>query len=111
MSEVIEQFNEAFNRHDVEGMMALMTQDCVFENTYPAPDGTRYEGWAAVKSFWEAFFRGSPDAHLDFEEIIVFEDRCVQRWVYRWGDGHVRGVDVMRLRDGKIAEKLSYVKG
>jgi ketosteroid isomerase-like protein len=29
-------FNEAFNRHDVAGMMQLMTEDCVFENTSPA---------------------------------------------------------------------------
>jgi hypothetical protein len=25
--------------------------------------------------------------------------------------GHVRGVDVFRVRGGKVAEKLSYVKG
>ena len=25
--------------------------------------------------------------------------------------GHVRGVDVLRVRDGKVVEKLSYVKG
>lgn len=30
-------FNEAFNRHDVVGMMQLMSDDCVFENTNPAP--------------------------------------------------------------------------
>ena len=38
------------------------------------------------------------------------------RWTYHWREageavGHVRGVDVYRLRDGLIAEKLSYVKG
>ena len=38
-------------------------------------------------------------------------DRAVVRWVFDWGTGHVRGVDVMRVRDGKVAEKLSYVKG
>jgi hypothetical protein len=27
------------------------------------------------------------------------------------GPGSVRGVDVFRVRDGKVAEKLSYVKG
>jgi hypothetical protein len=27
------------------------------------------------------------------------------------GDGHVRGVDILRIRDGKIAESLAYVKG
>ena len=38
------------------------------------------------------------------------------RWRFDWtGDdgmpGHVRGVDVLRFRDGKVCEKLSYVKG
>jgi hypothetical protein len=38
------------------------------------------------------------------------------RWKYTWGNGgagagHVRGVDLFRLRDGLITEKLSYVKG
>lgn len=113
---VIEAFNEAFNRHDVEAMMKLMTDDCVFENTAPAPDGTRYEGQAAVRAFWENFFRNSPHARIEFEEIFATEDRCTQRWIYHWLDensiaGHVRGVDTFRLRDGKIAEKLSYVKG
>ena len=42
--ETIQRFNEAFNRHDVDAVMALMTPDCVFENTFPAPDGERFEG-------------------------------------------------------------------
>jgi ketosteroid isomerase-like protein len=51
--EVVHRFNEAFNRHDVDAIMELMTEDCVFENTNPTPDGTRYEGQAAVRAFWE----------------------------------------------------------
>lgn len=114
--EIIQRFNEAFNRHDVVTMMADMTDDCVFENTYPAPDGTRYEGQLPVREFWENFFQSSPHARIDIEDIFAAGDRCVQCWVYHWSDehgkaGHVRGVDVFRLRDGKIAEKLSYVKG
>jgi ketosteroid isomerase-like protein len=64
---VIERFNAAFNRHDVSAIMALMTDDCVFENTYPPPDGERYEGQQAVRAFWEKFFHSSPTAHFDFE--------------------------------------------
>ncbi len=112
----IERFNEAFNRHDVDAVMAAMTDDCVFENTAPAPDGTRYEGAVAVRAFWEAFFRGSPRAHFEAEELFVAGDRAVVRWLYTWQDsaggiGHVRGVDIFRVRDGRVAEKLSYVKG
>jgi ketosteroid isomerase-like protein len=58
----IDRFNDAFNRHDVDGVMALMTDDVIFENTSPPPDGERLEGQAAVRTFWETFFAGSPRA-------------------------------------------------
>jgi ketosteroid isomerase-like protein len=113
--EVVRLFNEAFNRHDVDGVMAGMTDDCVFENTNPAPDGKRYHGHAEVRAFWEAFFQSSPDAVFEAEDVFAAGDRCVVRWVYRktkngqpW---HLRGVDLFRVRDGKVAEKLAYVKG
>ncbi len=109
--DVIERFNAAFNRHDVDAIMALMTDDCVFENTSPAPDGERREGQAAVRSAWEELFGSTPGARFDAEDIFACGDRCTVRWRYSWGDGHVRGVDVFRVRDGKVVEKLSYVKG
>ncbi|HYI24435.1 MAG TPA: nuclear transport factor 2 family protein [Thermomicrobiales bacterium] len=113
---IIERFNILFNAHDVDGFMALMTGDCVFENTFPAPDGERYEGKEAVHAFWERFFADNPTAHFSTEDAFATEDRCTIRWRYTWQrkdgtDGHVRGVDVFRMRDGKVAEKLSYVKG
>ena len=107
----VERFNAAFDRHDVDAVMAAMTDDCVFENTSPSPDGERYEGQAAVRAFWDAFFRSSPGARFETEDLFAAGDRCLVRWRYDWGDGHVRGVDVFRVRDGKVAEKLSYVKG
>ena len=82
--EVINQFNDAFNRHDVQAVMALMTEDCIFENTYPSPDGERFEGQETVRHFWEEFFRSSPDAVFQSEEMIAHEDRCVIRWKYDW---------------------------
>ena len=109
--DLLERFNAAFNRHDVDDMMALMTDDCVFENTDPAPDGTRYEGQAAVRRFWEEFFTASPQAYIAVEDVFAQGERGAQTWRYTWGDGHVRGVDVFHFRDGKIAAKLSYVKG
>jgi ketosteroid isomerase-like protein len=105
------EFNEAFNRHDVAGMMMLMSEDCVFENTAPAPDGTVYAGKDAVTQFWQGFFRESPQAQIEIEEIFGFGDRCIMRWKYHWGDGHVRGVDIFKVKDGLISEKFSYVKG
>jgi len=113
---VVLAFNEAFNRHDVAGMMRLMSDDCVFENTAPAPDGTVYAGRERVTQFWQDFFRDSPQAHIEIEEIFGLGLRCVMRWRYDWVDqagtkGHVRGVDIFQVKNGVISEKLSYVKG
>lgn len=110
------EFNEAFNRHDVAGMMELMSDDCIFENTYPAPHGTVYSGKETVTQFWRDSFRESAQAHIEIEEIFGLGERCVMRWRYSWVDvegkqGHVRGVDIFRVREGSILEKLSYVKG
>ena len=60
--DAIHRFNEAFNRHDVDGVMAMMTADCVFENTQPSPDGERFVGAAAVRTFWTRFFESTPGA-------------------------------------------------
>mgnify|MGYP001068186073 CR=1 FL=1 len=113
---IVLDFNKAFNRHDVAGMMQLMSDDCVFENTHPAPDGAVYSGKASVTQFWHDFFRQSPHAHIDIEEIFGSGQRCIMRWRYTWVDatgntGHVRGVDIFQVRHGLITEKLSYVKG
>jgi uncharacterized protein (TIGR03086 family) len=110
------QFVAAFGRGDVEAIMALMTDDCVFEATGPAPDGVRHEGAADVRSVWESLFTETGSPAFTAEESFVAGDRGVLRWRFDWvapdgTPGHVRGVDVVRLRDGKVSEKLSYVKG
>jgi len=114
--EAVRRFNEAFGRHDVDGVMAAMTDDCIFENTCPPPDGERYEGQDSVRTFWERFFASCPGSRFTTEEIFAAGDRCVVRWRYDWGGGngtpgHIRGVDLFRVRGGKVAEKLAYVKG
>ena len=112
---VIDRFNEAFNRHDADALAAVLTDDTVFEDTSPAPDGKRIEGKAAVVAFWREWFARNADAKFEAEETIVSGDRAVVRWVYRkmrngqaW---HLRGVDIFTVRDGKVAAKLAYVKG
>jgi ketosteroid isomerase-like protein len=112
---VIARFNEAFNRHDADALDQLLTDDTVFEDTSPAPDGRRIEGRSDVVAFWRAWFARNPDALFEAEDTIVAGDRVVVRWIYRKRrDGkpwHMRGVDVFTVRDGKVAAKLAYVKG
>ena len=113
---VVLKFNKAFNRHDVAAMMQLMSDDCIFENAGPAPDGAVYSGKEVVTQFWQDFFRESPKARIEIEQIFGFGIRCVLRWRYDWVDGagnrvHVRGVDIFQVKNGSIYEQISYVKG
>ena len=109
-------FNEAFNRKDVAAMMELTSDDCIFEDTNPPPDGEKYQGKEALTQFWLDFFSRSPNARIEIEEIFGLGERCIMRWRYSWvegsgNNGHVRGVDLFRVRNGLIVEKFSYVKG
>lgn len=106
--------NAAFNRHDVDRMMQLMSEDCVLETAGPAPDGSRYSGKREITSHWQEFFQRLPEAHNDIEEVFSFGDRCVMRWRFFPGVGgdksYVRGVDIVRVKDGRINEVLIYRK-
>lgn len=107
---MIDAFGAAWAAHDLDRAIELITEDCVFDTTEPAPDGTRYVGKTAIRQAWSPIF-ADPSSRFDSEETFAAGDRVVQRWCYIWADGHVRGVDLFRVRDGKVAEKLSYVKG
>jgi len=113
--DTVNRFNDAVNAHDLDKVMANFTEDCIFSNTRPAPDGTTYRGQNEVRAWWAEFFANSPKANFAGEEVIVAGDRCIVRWHYTWEKdgkpGHIHGVDVLKVRDGKVAEKLAYVKG
>jgi steroid delta-isomerase-like uncharacterized protein len=107
----IELFNEAFNRHDVEAVMDLMTDDIVFENT----SGGRFEGQEAVRAVLTRAFELMSMGWFDTEDMFAAGDRCVVLWTYSFNReeperGQVRGVDVFRVRDGLVAAKFSYTK-
>jgi ketosteroid isomerase-like protein len=107
---VVERFNATWSAHDLSAALALISPDCVFESTSPAPDGNRAVGPEQIAAAWRPIF-DDVSSRFTSEEVFAAGDRVVQRWRYDWTDGHVRGVDVFRLRGGLVCEKLSYVKG
>jgi len=112
----VERFGAAWEAWDLDRIVACLAEDAVFESTGPAPDGSRVEGREAIRAVWQEMFDGTRDASFTFEDSVVCGDRATARWRFAWTNadgspGHVRGVDVLRVADGRIAEKLSYVKG
>lgn len=111
-TEIIRQFNKAFVEHDPALLTTLIGEDCVMEAIQPAPDGARYEGREACLAFWTALADDNT-TQFEPEEITVAGDRATIRWRYKFGGGdsdYVRGVNLMRIRDGLIVEALGYSK-
>jgi ketosteroid isomerase-like protein len=112
-SEVIRRFNEAFQQHDPAALRALIADDCVIENSNPAPNGSRHVGRQACLELWQRIATAA-GTHFDLEEVVVTGERATIRWRLRWGEDEshsVRGVNLMRVQNGQIVEALGYVKG
>ncbi len=109
-TEVVEAFGAAWAAHDLNATLALVTEDCVFDATGPAPDGIRHVGPDLIRQAWQGIF-DDVTSTFEAEDTFAAGDRVVQLWRYSWDGGHVRGVDIFKVRDGKVSEKFSYVKG
>jgi steroid delta-isomerase-like uncharacterized protein len=113
---LMDRFAEAWNRHDLEALMAMMTDDCVFEaSAGPQVDGHRSEGKPAVREAYAAVFEAFPDAHWAGARHFIAGNRGVSEWTFTGtqSDGNrveVTGCDLFTFRDGKIAIKNSYRK-
>jgi ketosteroid isomerase-like protein len=112
-SEVIRRFNEAFQQHDPAALPELIAEDCIIENSNPAPSGSRHVGREACLELWRRIAT-NPGIRFDTEAIEVIGESATIRWRLRWGEDEsqsVRGVNLMRVRNGEIVEALGYVKG
>jgi ketosteroid isomerase-like protein len=108
--EIMRRFNQAFLEHNPAILADLIAPDCVMESIQPAPDGTRYEGFDACLAFWQAL-AADPVAYFEVEGTVAMGDHATIRWRFNFGDGgSVRGVNLMRVRDGRIVEALGYSK-
>ena len=111
-AEIMERFNHAFLAHDPAGFADLIADDCVMEAIEPAPDGARYEGRDACVGFWLALVNDR-QTQFELEAVTAADETATIRWRLRFGQGardYVRGVNLMRVSDGKIVEALGYSK-
>ena len=106
----------AVERHDVEGALALMTDDCLWEITRGSePHGTRLEGAKAVRAAIADAFRAMPDIHYEpvhcsFGQDLVVVELLVTATLAGGRLAKFQACDVMTVRNGKVAAKRSYRK-
>lgn len=114
--DTLEQVLAAFNRHDLDAIMAFFADDAVFESPRGAdPGGTRYVGKAAVREGLAGRFSGIPDVHYAEDRHWVCENRGVSEWLLTGTTTAgeriaVRGCDLWEFRDDLIVRKDSYWK-
>jgi len=109
---------DAFNRHDVDGIVAFFADDAVFESPRgPDPWGTRYIGREAVRAGLAKRFEGIPDVHYGDDDHFLSADarRGVSEWTLTGTttEGErieVRGCDLWTFEEGRIVRKDSYWK-
>lgn len=114
---LLEQHTAAWNDHDLDGLMGLFTDDCVFEASGGNEVcGTRYEGREAVRQAFADVFASMPDANWgDGRHFVIGPEYGVSEWTLTGtlSDGRkleVNGCDFLTVREGKIARKSSYRK-
>ena len=109
-------FLKPWNDHDVDGAMALMTDDCLWEIPRGVePHGTRFEGSAAVRAAIADAFRAMPDVHYEVVRSSFGPDLAVVELLVTGTplDGapvRFHACDVMTLCAGKVSAKRSYRK-
>jgi ketosteroid isomerase-like protein len=114
--ETLERVLAAFNRHDLDAIMACFAEDAVLQSPRgPNSWGTRYVGKAAVREGLAARFSGIPDVHYSNDRHWVCGDRGVSEWQLTGTTTagvaiSVRGCDLWEFRDGQIVRKDSYWK-
>ncbi len=112
----LQAFGDAWNRHDIDGLMSFMSEDCVFQ-TAAGPDacGTRHVGQAAVRKAFAGAWETIKDAQWENGTHFAEGDFGISQWTFTGTapDGtriETDGVDVFAFRDGKITLKSAFRK-
>ena len=109
-------FLKPWNDHDVEGAMAMMTDDCLWEVTRGSePYGTCFKGSTAVRAAIAGAFTTIPDiryevVHSSFGPDLVVLELLVTGTPAGGSPVRFHACDVMTMRAGKVAAKRSYRK-
>jgi ketosteroid isomerase-like protein len=107
--ELIERYNDAWNRQDLDTIHELHDPGIVFHN-YTVDE--RAEGADAVREHIAQIFRNNPSLQFTTRSLQTGDDFAVCEWTAQVErDGKTlewEGVDVFPLRNGRIVRKDVY---
>ncbi len=113
---VLERFADAWNAHDLDGLMDCMAADCAFNASGgPEAEGRRHVGREAVRAAYAAVFETWPDATWHDPAHSVAGELGLSRWRFTGTDAagrrtEVDGCDLLTFAGERIALKDSYRK-
>jgi ketosteroid isomerase-like protein len=113
MPTMLERLSEAVNSRDAERMATLFAED--YASSQPAHPGRGFGGRAQVAKNWTAIFQAVPDFTAEVVSSAITDNAEWGEWDWRgqYVDGSpfaVRGVMIMMIRDGLIAEARLYME-
>lgn len=117
LERLLVEHTEAWNSHDLDRLMTLFADDCVFEASGgPVFNGRRFEGWAQVRAAFADVLDSMPDATwADARHFVISDDYGVSEWrltgtLADGGHIDVLGCDFITVRDGRVVRKNSFRK-
>ena len=113
LASLVIRFTDAFNQNDLEGVMAFMAEDAVYEEF----TGAISRGKAAIRAAFVPQFRGD-FGKMRFETEDLFVDAAAGKALIRWvcrletrrGPAGWRGLDILHFENGLVTQKLTYAK-
>jgi steroid delta-isomerase-like uncharacterized protein len=109
LTELIEYYNDAWNRQDLDAIHACHAPDVVFHNHTA---GEKVEGADAVREHIANIFRNWPGMWFSARRLYVRENLVVNEWTaHAERDGRELewdGVDIFPIEDGLIKRKDVY---
>jgi len=112
----LDAFVSAWNRHDTNAILEMMTSDCVLSlASGPSKEGSRFEGREAIRAAIGDLLARMPDVQWQNPRHFVSGDRGVTEWTMlaTTRDGRrieANGCDIFHFKDGRVAIKNSYRK-
>lgn len=115
-SAFVQRFLVAWDEHDVDGILDMMTDDIVFESSFgPEECGKRFSGKVEARQAIERVYATFPQTRFEDPVWGVVGDRGFAEWTMSHFDKSgkrvaVRGCDLFVFKDGKVSRKDSYRK-